>query len=226
MEKVQDAVIMAYTYMPVHHRNPEKAHWAYVLGQNIAAMYPTQPVVPVIRLKKIVHNGQEALIFKQNINRVRLTLVANENTKTVNVLVYDLPIPNPSLPYKPSYCHTPTLEKTFNYTTEADKLARFCVEHLSKVTPHVAGEYPRIPITSDFKRLSPTMFYSGRIVDATYTEDHKWTVSCEDGVTLKVDAKTLGGNRPAARYYIVYKSEVFAEVIPATDHERYYAYGQ
>lgn len=225
MEKVRDAVTM--TYLCRLDNTPDrKAHWLRVLAENITAAYPGQARVPNIRLKQVQHLGKLAYMFKQSVNRVRITLVPDDSSKMVSILVYDLPTTDVTMPFKPRYSHTPTIERVFNYVKDIDAMTEFCVHHLSKDTPHSTGQFSRIPITSFRARLSPTLFYSSLIKKATYTEEGKWRIYCEDGEIFFADAETIGGPKPAPGYYFVFKNEFQAEVVTYHDHMRYYAYGE
>ena len=222
--RVRDAVSMDYQFHPVNRDDPTKMHWLKVLGENISANYPAQDQVPTIRFKRIEHLKQEAYMFKQSINRVRITLVPHEETQTVDVLVYDLQVPNSAGFYKPRYSHTPSFQDSFNYMSQSRQLVEFCLNHLSKDTPYSTDEYKRIQVTYDVGAVKDDVFYAGEISRVFLHPDGHWEITTMDNTTLELDADTFSGPRPAPGYYLIYKTKHQAETIPESDLKRFYEF--
>lgn len=222
--RIRDAVSIDWQFRPINRREPGKSHWLYVLGENIAANYPQQDQVPTIRFKRIEHIGKEAFTFKQSINRVRITLVPDEDRSLVEVLVCDLPVPSRDSVYKPRYSHTPTEKKTFNFRDQAEELLAFCLSNLCKDTPYVRDDFEKIPVTFHLASMTSKVFYCGEISKVFLQDNNRWRVTMMNGDIVEVDQSTLSGPRPAQTYFLAYQSPLQAEVFTSYDRRRFYEY--
>lgn len=222
--RIRDAVSIDWQFRPINRREPGKSHWLYVLGENIAANYPQQDVVPTIRFKRIEHLGKEAFTFKQSINRVRVTLVPDEDRSLVEVLVCDLPVPSRDSVYKPRYSHTPTVRQTFNFREDAFELMSFCLHHISKDTPYVRDDFEKIQVTYDLASMSDKVFYCGEISKVFLQDNNRWRITMMNGDEVEVDQSTLSGPRPALSYFLAYQNPLQAEVFTTYDRRRFYEY--
>lgn len=224
MTKSRDSAILCYTQPIVNISEPTKAHWMRVLSENIAANFPELDYVPIIRVKSIRHTNRLGYAFKQNVNRVRITIIPDEGEKSVEVLVYDMPSPTIGAVGKPKYGIVPIATRAFSYEKELQQLKDFCLEHLSKETPYSRNDYVQIEVTHNRLNVTDSVFYASVIQNSEYLDSNEWRIYCKDGELFRMSTSDIIGNRPLAGYYFIYKNDKAAAVVTDSDFDRYYRY--
>lgn len=224
MTKSRDSVTLCYTHPITNQSDPSKAHWMQVLGENIAANFPELDYVPIVRVKAIKHLNKMGFALKQNINRVRITLVPDERSKTLEALVYDMPSPTIGAVGKPRYGVVPIATRKFSYEKDMHLLRDYCLEHLSKETPYSRNDYEQIEVTKYRLNITDKVFYASIIESSEYLESNEWRIYCRDGEIFRIAKTAIVGNRPMAGYYFIYQNDNAAAVVTDSDFDRYYRY--